>query len=70
MLIPNMKFLVLPLVALAVIASLPSTGTGQPQGQSFHAAAPAKTIAQCEPARRVVPHCTLAAKLSNNTVLR
>jgi hypothetical protein len=70
MLIPNMKFLVLPLVALAVIASLPSTGTSQPQGQSVRAVASAKAITQCEQARRVVPRCALASTLANNTVLR
>ena len=70
MLIPNAKFLVLPLVALAVIASLPSTATTTPQGQPPVAAAPAKASNDCEQARQAAPRCVLAATLSKSTVIR
>jgi hypothetical protein len=70
MLIPNAKFLVLPLVALAVIASLPSTATTTPQGQAFVATTPAKASTDCEQARQAAPRCVLAAALSKNTVVR
>lgn len=70
MLIPNTKFLVLPLVALAVIASLPSTATTKSQGHPSVAATPARTIAKCEQSSQAAPHCTLVAKLSNSVVVR
>lgn len=70
MLIPNAKFLVLPLVALAVIASLPSTATTTPQGQASVAAAPAKASNDCDQAHQAAPRCVLAATLSENTVVR
>ena len=78
MLIPNVKFLVLPLVALAVIAALPSTATTDRQGQPSFAATPAKPAAvtsakpatECEQPGRTAPNCTHVAKLSNDVVVR
>lgn len=70
MLIPNLKFLVLPLVALVVIASLPSTATTERQGQPSFAATPAKLAMECEQPGRTVPQCTRVAKLSNDVVVR
>jgi hypothetical protein len=68
MLIPNAKFLVLPLVALAVIAGLPSPGTGDPQGQTRVVTIPSTTTTGCDQPRGQAP-CVIA-KLSTAAVVR
>jgi hypothetical protein len=61
MLIPNAKFLALPLVALAVIASLPAPRSEATQ--SMRTVVPATIIADCGQAGAA--HCRLAAEQSN-----
>lgn len=63
MLIPNVKFLVLPLVALAVIASLPSSGPGKSQAEARATTVPARAATGCEQSPRP-PRCTVAMQLS------
>ena len=73
MLIPNVKFLVLPLVALAVIASLPSTATTERQGQASLIATPAKPAkpaTECEQSGKTLPNCTHVAELQSNVLVR
>jgi hypothetical protein len=57
MLIPTPKFLVLPLIALAVIAALPSRGTGASSADARAVVIPAKPdCARTDGA----PHCMFA----------
>jgi hypothetical protein len=57
MLIPNLKFLVLPLIALAVIAALPSADTGATPREARTVVTPAKP--DCARADGA-PHCMVA----------
>jgi hypothetical protein len=67
MLIPNAKFLVLPLVALAVIASLPSAGPRESAVETRATVVRAKPVTACEPTR-VASHCAVAMQLSATVV--
>jgi hypothetical protein len=67
MLIPNLKFLVLPLVALAVIAGLPSQGTGKSQVGAHTTVAPAAPATGCDSSRRP-SNCTVAMQPSVTVV--
>jgi hypothetical protein len=70
MLIPNAKFLVLPLVALAVIASLPSAGNDKSQFKSqpetLATVAPAQSSTGCDQPHR--SSCTVAMQPSMTVV--
>jgi hypothetical protein len=67
MLIPNAKFLVLPLVAVAIIAALPSSGAGSAQIEA-RAAVVAAATTDC--GQRIgLSHCLVTAKLQD-TVAR
>lgn len=67
MLIPNVKFLALPLVALAVIASLPSAGTGKSHAEARSAIVPAKSAVGCAESPRLT-RCTVAMQLPTAVV--
>jgi hypothetical protein len=62
MLIPNIKFLSLPLIALAVIVAL-AAPRSQATSPSAQALVPAQTAAQCGHVR-VSVHCLVAAEQS------
>jgi len=66
MLIPNVKFLVLPLIALAVIAFLPSPSTGESGARP--AVVVAKTAGCQQPYR--IANCVVAAELATGAVVR
>lgn len=68
MLIPNAKFLVLPLVALAIIAALPSPGTGDPQAQTLVVTVAANPATGCGQAHG--QSSCVVAKLSAVAVVR
>jgi hypothetical protein len=63
MLIPNLKFLVLPVIALAVIASLPSPGAGKPKAEISPTVTLATPEADCLQAPQRFP-CAAAMQLS------
>lgn len=65
MLIPNLKFFVLPLIAVAVIAFLPASGTGELLVETRTIVAPAPRGADCEQMPRP---CTVAMQLSTTLV--
>ena len=62
MLIPNIKFLSLPLIALAVIVAL-AAPRSQATSPSAQVLVPAQTAAQCGHVR-VPAHCLVAAEQS------
>jgi hypothetical protein len=64
MLIPNTKFLALPLVALAVIVALPKPRAEAPRPAARDVVVAAKTMADCLKAHAPA-HCLVAADQSS-----